>query len=71
MNTAKLLGRSTAGSGAVEEITLGTGLSFTGTTLNASTATAKAFSITKSGSQSIPQNVTTRVTWDVETFDTD
>ena len=70
MNTAKLLGRSTAGSGAVEEITLGTGLSFTGTTLNAST-TAKAFSITRSGSQSIPQNVTTRVTWDVETFDTD
>jgi len=70
MNTAKLLGRSTGGSGAVEEITLGTGLSFTGTTLNAST-TAKAFSITRSGSQSIPQNVTTRVTWDVETFDTD
>jgi hypothetical protein len=33
--TARLLGRSTAGTGAVEEITLGTNLSFTGTTLNA------------------------------------
>lgn len=39
--TGKLLGRSTAASGAVEEITLGTGLSFTGTTLNA-TATGGA-----------------------------
>jgi hypothetical protein len=35
MSTAKLLGRSTAGTGALEEITLGTNLSFTGTTLNA------------------------------------
>ncbi len=32
----KLLGRATAGTGAIEEITLGTGLSFTGTTLNVS-----------------------------------
>ncbi len=36
MSTARLLGRTTAGTGAVEEITLGTNLSFTGTTLNAS-----------------------------------
>jgi len=35
MSTARLLGRSTAGTGAIEEITLGTNLSFTGTTLNA------------------------------------
>lgn len=35
MATARLLGRSTAGTGAPEEITLGTNLSFTGTTLNA------------------------------------
>ena len=35
MATAKLMGRSTAGTGATEEITLGTNLSFTGTTLNA------------------------------------
>lgn len=35
MATGKLLGRGTASTGAVEEITLGTNLSFTGTTLNA------------------------------------
>jgi hypothetical protein len=35
MSTARLLGRSTAGTGVIEEITLGTNLSFTGTTLNA------------------------------------
>jgi len=34
MATNRLLGRSTASTGAAEEITLGTGLSFTGTTLN-------------------------------------
>ncbi len=35
MSTNKLIGRGTAGTGVMEEITLGTGLSFTGTTLNA------------------------------------
>lgn len=35
VTTAKLLGRATAGSGTAEEITLGTGLSLAGTTLNA------------------------------------
>jgi len=38
MSTGKLVGRSTAGIGIMEEITLGTGLSFSGTTLNASGA---------------------------------
>jgi Repeat of unknown function (DUF5907) len=36
ITTARLLGRNTAGTGDVEEITLGTNLSFSGTTLNAS-----------------------------------
>ena len=36
MATNKLIGRSTAGTGVMEEITLGTGLSFSGTTLNVS-----------------------------------
>lgn len=40
--TAKLLGRNTASTGAVEEITLGTNLSFTGTTLNAAGGGAAA-----------------------------
>lgn len=35
INTNKLLGRATAGAGNTEEITIGTNLSFTGTTLNA------------------------------------
>lgn len=35
MNTARLIGRNTAGVGVMEEITLGTNLSFTGTILNA------------------------------------
>ena len=34
MTTNRLVGRNTAGTGAPQEITLGTGLSFTGTTLN-------------------------------------
>lgn len=34
MSTNKLVGRGTAGTGVMEEITLGTGLSLTGTTLN-------------------------------------
>jgi hypothetical protein len=36
MSTSRLLGRSTAEAGAIEEIVLGTNLSFDGTTLNAS-----------------------------------
>ena len=39
MNTSRLLGRTTAGAGAIEEITVGAGLSFSANTL-ASTATA-------------------------------
>jgi len=39
VTTNRLLGRATAGSGDVEEITLGSGLSFTGTTLNVTAGT--------------------------------
>lgn len=35
LSSGKLLGRSTAGSGAIEEITIGSGLSLTGGTLSA------------------------------------
>lgn len=37
MNTARMLGRTTAGSGAIEEITIGTGLSLSAGTLTATT----------------------------------
>lgn len=42
MSTARLLGRNTASTGAIEEITLGTNLSFSGTTLNAFSAPTTA-----------------------------
>ena len=45
MSTNRLLGRTTAGTGAVEEITVGTGLSLTGTTLS-NTVSAGVTSVT-------------------------
>jgi hypothetical protein len=39
MSTNKLIGRSTAGTGVMEEITVGTGLSLSGGTLNATAQT--------------------------------
>jgi hypothetical protein len=53
MATARLLGRSTAGSGAAEEVAIGSGLVFSGGTL---TATA-----TGSGGSGIPGGSTTQV----------
>jgi len=49
MATNKLLGRNTASTGAVEEITLGTNLSMTGTTLNATVGSAGVSSVDVSG----------------------
>ncbi len=46
MSTNKLLGRATTGTGIFEEIILGTGLSFTGTTLNASGSGGGVVSVT-------------------------
>ena len=43
LSTNKLLGRATAGTGAMEEITLGTNLSFTGTTLNAASGAGATY----------------------------
>lgn len=54
ITTNKLLGRATAGSGDMEEITLGTGLSFSGTTLNVSGfGTGTVTSVSVSGSNGI------------------
>lgn len=55
VTTNRLLGRATAGSGDTEEITLGTGLSFTGTTLNSSSSLSDGDKgdITVSGSGTI------------------
>lgn len=46
MNTNKLIGRGSGGVGVMEEITLGTGLSLAGNTLNASSVTPAALSKT-------------------------
>lgn len=53
MATNKLLGRGTAGTGAVEEITLGTGLSLAGTTLNATAAQNLFQTISVSGQSDV------------------
>lgn len=70
--TAVLVGRTTSGTGAGEEITLGTNLSFTGTTLNAAGGSSTDYScrLRKSSAQSIG-TTRTALTFDTEDFDTD
>ncbi|CAB4161281.1 hypothetical protein UFOVP732_42 [uncultured Caudovirales phage] len=60
MNTARLLGRTTAGSGAVEEISVGTGLTLAGGTLTASGGGSQLREqlFTSSGSWTAPAGVT-------------
>ena len=52
-STNKLLGRGTAATGAIEEITLGTGLSLSGTTLNAAGAGATLAANVFTGAQEV------------------
>lgn len=75
MATARLLGRATAATGVFEEITLGTNLSFTGTTLNAAGGSstwdtigaAAGSATTANGTNNIVYNVAvtadTKVAW--------
>lgn len=53
MTTGKLLGRNTASNGVVEEISLGTGLSFSGTTLNSAAGDTTVSAVTSSTSHTI------------------
>ena len=50
INTQRLLGRSSAGSGSIEEIQLGTGLSLTGGVLNVSSSVGTVTSVTSTNS---------------------
>lgn len=72
--TAKLLGRGTAGTGDVEEITLGTNLSFTGTTLNAAGGGGAGidplFAATATG-KTLTVNTWTKIPVDTELIDSD
>ena len=58
MSTNKLIGRGTAGTGVMEEITLGTGLSLTGTTLNVGTVSGSILHTTASGTDTYTATVT-------------
>ena len=54
--TSRLLGRATAGSGSTEEITIGSGLSLSGTTLSA--LGAPTFVVTKSADETVTSSTT-------------
>lgn len=68
ITTARLLGRATAGAGDTEEITLGTGLSFTGTTLNASGAALAITALTGDVTATGPGSVAGTIANDAVTY---
>lgn len=63
METNKLLGRGTAGTGAVEEVSIGTGLALSGTTLNATGAANSFVTIaTPAGTSPVADSATDTLT---------
>lgn len=65
MATAMLLGRATAATGAFEEITLGTNLSFSGTTLNAASGSATWDTIGAAAGSATTANGTNNIVYNV------
>lgn len=59
MSTNRLLGRGTAGTGVIEEITLGTNLSLTGTTLNATGGSGTVTNVSSATADATITNPTT------------
>jgi len=72
MATARLLGRTTASTGAIEEITVGSGLSLSAGSLTATGAAAfSGCKVTRSAVQTLSDNTLTAIQWDQESYDTD
>jgi hypothetical protein len=59
MSTARLLGRTTAGTGAIEEITVGAGLNLTSGSLTATGSGASIITTSFSGGLQVPASTTT------------